>query len=320
MAARGQARGEGRARRESPAVRSSRVGMSLTLSDAIHLLGNLLGEVLAAQESPALLEAEERIRALAKARRAGDTAAAATLARDVEALPPATARADRLRLHALLRPRQPGRGGPSDPGAPAAGPGAGAGADQRVHRRDGRRAPAERRLPRPDGRAAAGPQRRARAHGASDRGEAPQRAVEAPADQRRPVGPPPGRSRAARAGRRRDVALRAEITALWLTDRARTARPEVTDEVRTGLYFVEHTFWEVLPRVHAELAAAVAEHYPGLTVPRRWLGLGSWIGGDRDGNPYVTAAVTAETLRLAPGPRRRAAPSRASGSRAAASA
>ena len=94
------------------------------------------------------------------------------------------------------------------------------------------------------------------------------------------------------------MALRAEITALWLTDRARTARPEVTDEVRTGLYFVEHTFWDVLPRIHAELAAAVAEHYPGLTVPRRWLALGSWIGGDRDGNPYVTAAVTAETLRL----------------------
>ena len=95
-----------------------------------------------------------------------------------------------------------------------------------------------------------------------------------------------------------EPALRAEITALWLTDRARTARPAVTDEVRTGLYFVEHMFWDVLPRIHAELEAALAEHYPGLTVPRRWLALGSWIGGDRDGNPYVTAAVTAETLRL----------------------
>jgi hypothetical protein len=95
-----------------------------------------------------------------------------------------------------------------------------------------------------------------------------------------------------------ETAIRAEITALWLTDRSRTARPEVTDEVRTGLYFVEHTFWDVLPRVRAELVTAVAEHYAGLAVPRRWLGLASWIGGDRDGNPHVTAAVTAETLRL----------------------
>ena len=92
--------------------------------------------------------------------------------------------------------------------------------------------------------------------------------------------------------------LRAEITALWLTDRARTARPEVTDEVRTGLYFVDGVFWDLLPAVHEELVAAVAEHYPGLVVPRDWLQLASWIGGDRDGNPHVTAAVTAETLRL----------------------
>ena len=67
--------------------------MSLSLSDAIHLLGNLLGEVLAAQESPALLAVEERIRALAKARRAGDAEAAPRLAGDVGALPAATARA-----------------------------------------------------------------------------------------------------------------------------------------------------------------------------------------------------------------------------------
>jgi hypothetical protein len=67
--------------------------VSLSLSDSIHLLGNLLGEVLAAQESPALLAVEERIRALAKARRAGDAEAAPRLAGDVEALPTATARA-----------------------------------------------------------------------------------------------------------------------------------------------------------------------------------------------------------------------------------
>jgi phosphoenolpyruvate carboxylase len=94
------------------------------------------------------------------------------------------------------------------------------------------------------------------------------------------------------------AALRAEITALWLTERSRTARPAVTDEVRTGLYFVEEVFWGALPRMYRELEAAVAEHYPGLAPPARWLTLASWIGGDRDGNPSVVTPVTAETLRL----------------------
>ena len=60
-----------------------------------------------------------------------------------------------------------------------------------------------------------------------------------------------------------ETALRAEITALWLTDRARTTRPDVTDEVRTGLYFVEHTFWDMLPRVHADLGAPWPVTIPG---------------------------------------------------------
>jgi phosphoenolpyruvate carboxylase len=94
------------------------------------------------------------------------------------------------------------------------------------------------------------------------------------------------------------AALRAEITALWLTDRNRTARPAVTDEVRTGLYFVDAVFWDALPRIADDLASALREHYPGLAAPPAWLSLASWIGGDRDGNPSVVASVTAETLRL----------------------
>jgi phosphoenolpyruvate carboxylase len=93
-------------------------------------------------------------------------------------------------------------------------------------------------------------------------------------------------------------ALHAEITALWLTDRARTARPAVTDEVRIALYFAEEILWAALPRIYADLDAALAQHYPGLNSSSRWLTLASWVGGDRDGNPHVTAAVTAETLRL----------------------
>lgn len=93
-------------------------------------------------------------------------------------------------------------------------------------------------------------------------------------------------------------ALYAEITSFWLTARTRTARPAVTDEVRTGLYMIDEIFWQTIPRIYADLDAALALHYPDLHVDRPWLRLASWIGGDRDGNPNVTVEVTAETLRL----------------------
>ena len=94
------------------------------------------------------------------------------------------------------------------------------------------------------------------------------------------------------------ASLHEEVTELWLTSRARTARPTVTDEVRTGLYFLDEVFWEVLPTIYADLESSLAQHYPELTVDHPWLQLASWIGGDRDGNPHVTSEVTAETLRL----------------------
>jgi phosphoenolpyruvate carboxylase len=92
--------------------------------------------------------------------------------------------------------------------------------------------------------------------------------------------------------------LHAEVTSFWLTERARTARPTVTDEVRTTLYFVDQVFWQVLPAIYRDLQGALDLHYPGLTTRHPWLRLASWTGGDRDGNPNVTAAITAETLRL----------------------
>lgn len=92
--------------------------------------------------------------------------------------------------------------------------------------------------------------------------------------------------------------IRAEVTALWVTEFSRTRKPTVTDEVRTGLYFMDQTLWDVIPQIYEAMAQALAEYYPGLEPPRRFLTFGSWIGGDRDGNPFVTAAVTAETLRL----------------------
>lgn len=92
--------------------------------------------------------------------------------------------------------------------------------------------------------------------------------------------------------------LYAEITSLWLTDRSRTDKPAVPDEVRTGLFYVEEVFWEAIPQIYRDLDVALARYYPDVKVRKTWLRLASWMGGDRDGNPFVTAEVTAETLRL----------------------
>jgi phosphoenolpyruvate carboxylase len=92
--------------------------------------------------------------------------------------------------------------------------------------------------------------------------------------------------------------IRREIVSLWLTDRSRTARPEVADEARTGLWYFDRTLYRLLPRLHADLQDALNRHYPGVRAPNRWLSFGSWIGGDRDGNPGVTAEVTAQVLQM----------------------
>jgi phosphoenolpyruvate carboxylase len=92
--------------------------------------------------------------------------------------------------------------------------------------------------------------------------------------------------------------LLTEITTLWLTDRLRTSQPTPTDEVKTTLYFVGQVFWNVLPEIYLRFESAINRHYPGIKINHSWLKLASWIGGDRDGNPNVTALVTAETLHL----------------------
>ncbi|CAB4244440.1 Phosphoenolpyruvate carboxylase [Methylacidimicrobium sp. AP8] len=94
------------------------------------------------------------------------------------------------------------------------------------------------------------------------------------------------------------AAMEREIASLWLTDRSRTERPQVLDEVRTGLWFFDATLWDVIPELQAEMERALARHYPTVRPPERWISFGSWIGGDRDGHPSVTFETTAETLVL----------------------
>ena len=90
-----------------------------------------------------------------------------------------------------------------------------------------------------------------------------------------------------------------EIVGLWQSDDIRVVRPTVTDEVKNGLYYFEESLFSVVTRLYRELEAALRQHYPdhAWRIPPL-LRFGSWMGGDRDGNPYVTPEVTVETIRL----------------------
>ena len=92
--------------------------------------------------------------------------------------------------------------------------------------------------------------------------------------------------------------MQAEVSTLWLTDRNRVNKPAVTDEVKTGLYYIDSVFWRVIPWIYDDLDDALEKYYPSLNTHKTWLKLASWMGGDRDGNPNVTSTVTAETYRL----------------------
>jgi phosphoenolpyruvate carboxylase len=95
-------------------------------------------------------------------------------------------------------------------------------------------------------------------------------------------------------------ALRREITAAWETDEVRHARPSPLDEVKGGMFAFEQTLFDALPRSLRVLDDALRAHtgkaLPLDAVPLRF---GSWIGGDRDGNPNVTAGVTGDACLLA---------------------
>ncbi len=90
--------------------------------------------------------------------------------------------------------------------------------------------------------------------------------------------------------------LHSEIAKLWQTDFIRPWRPTVMQEVARGLS-IKPVLWDEVPRIAAELRRAVQENYDGQVTPRRpCVSFGSWIGGDRDGHPGVTAEITGETL------------------------
>ncbi|MGC2638576.1 MAG: phosphoenolpyruvate carboxylase [Acidobacteriaceae bacterium] len=96
-----------------------------------------------------------------------------------------------------------------------------------------------------------------------------------------------------------EEALTAEITALWQTDEVRSRRPAVADEIRMGLDYYDVSIFETLPGFYEEVRSALKSEY-GLELELSELPVllefGSWIGGDRDGNPFVTPEVTRQAI------------------------
>ena len=96
-----------------------------------------------------------------------------------------------------------------------------------------------------------------------------------------------------------DEDIRREILVAWESDEVRPERPTPLDEVRGGLAVVEDVLWDALPAVLRDLDAALLRHCGHSLGPEAVpLRFASWIGGDRDGNPAVTAAITTEALLL----------------------
>jgi len=90
-----------------------------------------------------------------------------------------------------------------------------------------------------------------------------------------------------------------EIVALWQSDEVRQAKLTVLDEVKGYLYYFEESLWGVMPALYRDLERSLKIEFPktSWTLPPL-LRFGSWVGGDRDGNPFVTPEVTAETVKL----------------------
>jgi len=103
---------------------------------------------------------------------------------------------------------------------------------------------------------------------------------------------------------RLEDAIRAEITSLWQTDEVRSRRPTVYDEVKMGLDYYDVSIFATLPGLYREIAEALRAAYGLVIEPHELpqvLKFGSWIGGDRDGNPFVTPEVTRDAIQLARG-------------------
>ncbi|MBM4418099.1 MAG: phosphoenolpyruvate carboxylase [Chloroflexi bacterium] len=92
--------------------------------------------------------------------------------------------------------------------------------------------------------------------------------------------------------------IRERVSLLWLTDEVRAARPDPMDEVRGAMHVITPTCFAVVPALMRDLQDSLQRYYPSIERPRAGdlVRFGSWIGGDRDGNPNVRVKTTIEAL------------------------
>jgi phosphoenolpyruvate carboxylase len=258
------------------------------LRDDVRLLGELLGEELRAREGEALLERVEKVRALAKRAHAGDAAAFEDLAGLLSGLPidatvpVARAFAQFLSLaniaeqhHRVRRRRDYAR----DPSRrPQPGSCADAFARWRIRGLSGDALTAAVRGLRIELVLTAHPTEIVR----RTLLQSQRRIADRLALRDRPdLTPEEGDAALA--------ALRREVAIVWQTDEVRDRVVSPLDEVRGGLAVFEQVLWEALPRYVRQIDRALGAPLPVDAAPLRF---GSWIGGDRDGNPNVTPEIT----------------------------
>ena len=269
------------------------------LRDDVRLLGDLLGETLRRQEGQAIFDLVERVRALAKKARGGSDADFQTLTRILEqmpvdeALPVARAFSHFLNLANIAEQHHRIR-------------------RRRAYQRDRHAAPQIGSCDETFGRLIAGGVEPDRLHDAISRLRIELVFTAHPTEVTR-------RTLMQKFKRIADLlelrdrtdltlpehdellsALRIEIGAAWETSEIRQRRPSPIDEARSGLAVFEQALWDAVPQFLRSLSAALVKHTGrGLAPDRSPLTFGSWIGGDRDGNPAVTAEVTETVCLLA---------------------
>jgi phosphoenolpyruvate carboxylase len=96
-----------------------------------------------------------------------------------------------------------------------------------------------------------------------------------------------------------DKKLYDEFTIIWNTDDLKRFKPTPVEEARWGLAVIEDSLWETIPKVYRRLNAIFLKHM-GKSLPKNFnpIEFGSWMGGDRDGNPNVTSTTTKEVILL----------------------